>query len=89
MPDTPCPNCAAANNGVIETRLSMVDDLHTIRRRRACKACNYRWTTHEFRDEDLEVIRHGSPVLREAREDALNLLYRLSGGKKAIKSNLG
>lgn len=85
MADTPCPHCAVANSRIIDSRPARVDDLHTIRRRRVCKACRYRWTTHEFRDSDLELVRAGGNLLQAARNDALNLLSRLSGGGKNIR----
>ena len=40
-----CPNCAATDDKVIETRVSKEGEV--IRRRRQCSACGLRFTTYE------------------------------------------
>ena len=40
-----CPNCSNTDTKVIDSRLS--EDWKTIRRRRECEKCNYRFTTFE------------------------------------------
>jgi len=40
-----CPKCSAVDDKVIETRISKEGE--TIRRRRQCLNCNYRFTTYE------------------------------------------
>ena len=48
-----CPYCGSKETEVVETRDS--DDLETIRRRRACLACEKRFTTYE-RVETVNLI---------------------------------
>jgi transcriptional regulator NrdR family protein len=40
-----CPECDHPHNDVVDSRPR--EDKESIRRRRACKACGYRWTTRE------------------------------------------
>ena len=47
-----CPSCADVDDKVVDSR--MADDGGTIRRRRECLACGYRFTTFE-RHEELPV----------------------------------
>lgn len=57
-----CPFCRADNDRVIETRTS--DDGFVIRRRRACRMCNRRFTTYErIEAVNVRVVkRDGSRV---------------------------
>lgn len=48
-----CPYCESKNSEVVETRDS--EDLHAIRRRRACLGCDKRFTTYE-RVENISLI---------------------------------
>lgn len=48
-----CPYCGGKETEVVETRDS--DDLETIRRRRACVACDKRFTTYE-RVENINLV---------------------------------
>jgi transcriptional repressor NrdR len=50
-----CPFCSAdEKDGVIETRVSK--DGREIRRRRACEACNRRFTTYERIEESMPLV---------------------------------
>lgn len=48
-----CPYCGSKDTEVVETRDS--EDLETIRRRRACSACQKRFTTYE-RIENVNLV---------------------------------
>lgn len=48
-----CPYCGSKDSEVVETRDS--EDLETIRRRRACLACQKRFTTYE-RVENIHLV---------------------------------
>jgi len=51
-----CPKCSSNDDKVIETRISKEGD--TIRRRRQCLQCNYRYTTYEsIIPADIYVVK--------------------------------
>lgn len=49
----PCPVCGSTRLRVVDTR----DNAHTVRRRRECKACKFRFYTKEVYC-DAECIQH-------------------------------
>jgi transcriptional repressor NrdR len=49
-----CPSCADVDDKVVDSR--MADDGATIRRRRECLACGYRFTTFERHEEQAVVV---------------------------------
>jgi len=73
-----CPKCGCQDDKVIDSRSSR--EGATIRRRRECTACNYRFTTYE------EVERGGLVVLkRDDRREEFSKEKLLSGIKKACQ----
>ncbi|GGE51923.1 transcriptional repressor NrdR [Pullulanibacillus camelliae] len=73
-----CPNCQHNGSRVLDSR--PVDDGRSIRRRRECEACQYRFTTFETVEESpLIVVKKG-----ENRE-AFNREKILSGLIKACE----
>ena len=73
-----CPKCGCQDDKVIDSRASR--EGATIRRRRECIACEYRFTTYE------EVERAGLLVLkRDGRHEELSKEKLLSGLKKACQ----
>jgi transcriptional repressor NrdR len=73
-----CPKCACQDDKVIDSRASR--EGATIRRRRECIACGYRFTTYE------EVERAGLLVLkRDGRREEFSKEKLLSGLKKACQ----
>jgi transcriptional repressor NrdR len=73
-----CPKCGCQNDKVIDSRASR--EGATIRRRRECIACEYRFTTYE------EVERAGLLVLkRDGRREEFSKEKLLSGLKKACQ----
>jgi transcriptional repressor NrdR len=73
-----CPKCGCQDDKVIDSRASR--EGATIRRRRECIACGYRFTTYE------EVERTGLLVLkRDGRREEFSKEKLLSGLQKACQ----
>jgi transcriptional repressor NrdR len=73
-----CPKCGCQDDKVIDSRASR--EGATIRRRRECIACEYRFTTYE------EVERSGLLVLkRDGRREEFSKEKLFSGLKKACQ----
>ena len=73
-----CPKCGCQDDKVIDSRASR--EGATIRRRRQCVACGYRFTTYE------EIERGGLVVLkRDGRREELSKEKLLSGVRKACQ----
>jgi transcriptional repressor NrdR len=73
-----CPKCGCEDDKVIDSRSSR--EGATIRRRRQCVACNYRYTTYE------EIVREGLAVLkRDNRREEFSREKLLSGIRKACQ----
>ncbi len=77
MADTPCPKCSAMHNGITDSRPAFIEGMNTIRRRRFCRACNHRWSTHEFRDADMDQIFNAVRTLTKARQQTRQLTTTL------------
>lgn len=79
-----CPHCAAVDTKVIDSRL--IDNGTTIRRRRECDACDYRFTTFERRGmvEMMVIKKDGT---REAyNRNKIRTALTLSFAKRHISS---
>ena len=73
-----CPKCGCQDDKVIDSRASR--EGATIRRRRQCLGCSYRYTTYE------EIERAGLFVLkRDGRREEFSKDKLLSGIKKACQ----
>lgn len=73
-----CPKCGCQDDKVIDSRASR--EGATIRRRRECIACTYRYTTYE------EIERAGLVVLkRDDRREEFSKEKLLNGVKKACQ----
>src|SRR6187551_2047337 len=73
-----CPKCGCQDDKVIDSRASR--EGATIRRRRQCIGCGYRFTTYE------EVERGGLVVLkRDGRREEFSTEKLLSGLRKACQ----
>src|SRR5438309_11831224 len=73
-----CPKCGCQDDKVIDSRASR--EGATIRRRRECNGCNYRFTTYE------EIERAGLFVLkRDGRREEFSKEKLLSGIRKACQ----
>jgi len=60
-----CPRCAGLEDRVIQSRISRDGD--SIRRRRECEHCGYRFTTYEKIEEILPVV-----VKKDGRRENFN-----------------
>ena len=73
-----CPKCGCQDDNVIDSRASR--EGATIRRRRQCVSCGYRFTTYE------EIEREGLAVLkRDGRREEFSREKLLSGLRKACQ----
>jgi transcriptional repressor NrdR len=73
-----CPKCGCQDDKVIDSRASR--EGATIRRRRQCVACGYRFTTYE------EIERGGLVVLKhDGRREEFSREKLLSGVRKACQ----
>jgi len=73
-----CPKCGCQDDKVIDSRASR--EGATIRRRRECIACSFRFTTYE------EVERGGLVILkRDGRREEFSTEKLISGIKKACQ----
>jgi transcriptional repressor NrdR len=73
-----CPKCGCQDDKVIDSRASR--EGATIRRRRECTGCGYRFTTYE------EIEREGLMVAkRDARREPFSREKLVSGVKKACQ----
>jgi transcriptional repressor NrdR len=73
-----CPKCACQDDKVIDSRASR--EGATIRRRRECIACGYRYTTYE------EIERGGLVIVkRDGRREEFSREKLFSGVKKACQ----
>lgn len=51
-----CPNCESVNVVVIDSRPTEKYNCYTIRRRRKCVACKYRFTTYELPSDLIDEV---------------------------------
>jgi transcriptional repressor NrdR len=70
-----CPRCKALDTKVIDSRL--IEDGFTIRRRRECGKCGYRFTTYEKIELDIMIVK------KDGRREPYNREKLLSGIRKA------
>jgi len=72
-----CPHCSATDTKVIDSRL--IDTGTTVRRRRECDSCEYRFTTFERRGmvEMMVIKKDGTkePYNRQKIRTALTLAF--------------
>lgn len=73
-----CPKCAQTETKVIDSRLLL--EGQTIRRRRSCTDCGFRFTTYESFEAELPVV-----VKSDGRRENYNREKILSGLKKACQ----
>ena len=72
-----CPKCGKAHTRVVDSR--MQESNNTIKRRRECCSCNYRFTTFERCEDPIEVIKSDGT---KQRFDRNKLLVGLIDTKK-------
>ena len=73
-----CPICGCIEDKVLETRL--IGDSSSIRRRRECISCSYRFTTYEHVEEKKLMV-----IKRDNRREEFSIDKLASGIDKAIE----
>lgn len=80
-----CPKCKAAETRVIDSRV--IEEGYTVRRRRECGNCSYRFTTYEKLDLDIIVVKKDGRREPYSREKLL-IGIRKACHKRPISENL-
>lgn len=70
-----CLRCKESDTRVIDSRI--IEDGFTIRRRRECQRCGYRFTTYEKLELDIMIVK------KDGRREPYNREKLLSGIRKA------
>lgn len=73
-----CPHCRHSETKVIDSRL--VREVNTIRRRRECLECGYRFTTYERVEDSLPVI-----IKKDGRREPFDRQKIVAGIEKALE----
>lgn len=73
-----CPTCSALETKVIDSRLNQQGD--SIRRRRECPRCEYRFTTYERVEEVMPVV-----VKKDGRREQYHRQKIIDGVQKACQ----
>ena len=73
-----CPFCSFVENRVVDSRL--IGDSNSIRRRRECSQCGYRFTTYEHIEEKKLMV-----IKRDKRREQFNLEKLSLGINKAVE----
>ncbi|MEW6685065.1 MAG: transcriptional regulator NrdR [Candidatus Edwardsbacteria bacterium] len=72
-----CPTCGFPKNKVIDSRLTK--DAEAIRRRRQCLSCGKRYTTYEYIESPLMVVK------KDGRREAFDREKIIKGMRKACE----
>ena len=79
-----CPKCTSIKSSVVDSR--QAEDGNTIRRRRECENCHYRFTTYErLEEKTLVVVKKDGTRERFSREKIFNGIIR-SAQKRPVSS---
>lgn len=73
-----CPQCSKTETKVIDSRLQ--PDGHSVRRRRRCESCDFRFTTYESYRPQMPAV-----VKNDGRRENFNREKIMSGLKKACQ----
>lgn len=80
-----CPKCGGSKSSVIDSR--QAEDGNTIRRRRECDECQYRFTTYERVEErTLVVVKKDGTREQFSRDKIFNVIIR-SAQKRPVSSD--
>ncbi|MBY5033639.1 transcriptional regulator NrdR [Streptococcus gallolyticus] len=79
-----CPKCNSLKSSVVDSR--QAEDGNTIRRRRECEKCDYRFTTYErVEEKTLVVVKKDGTREQFSREKIFNGIIR-SAQKRPVSS---
>ena len=80
-----CPKCGGSKSSVVDSR--QAEDGNTIRRRRECEECHYRFTTYERVEErTLVVVKKDGTREQFSRDKIFNGIIR-SAQKRPVSSD--
>ena len=80
-----CPKCGGSKSSVVDSRQAV--DGNTIRRRRECEECHYRFTTYERVEErTLVVVKKDGTREQFSRDKIFNGIIR-SAQKRPVSSD--
>ena len=80
-----CPKCGGSKSSVVDSR--QAEDGNTIRRRRECEECHYRFTTYERVEErTLVVVKKDGTREQFSRDKIFNGIIRLAQ-KRPVSSD--
>ena len=80
-----CPKCGGSKSSVVDSR--QAEDGNTIRRRRECEDCHYRFTTYERVEErTLVVVKKDGTREQFSRDKIFNGIIR-SAQKRPVSSD--
>ncbi|MFC3919783.1 transcriptional regulator NrdR [Streptococcus lactarius] len=80
-----CPKCGGSKSSVVDSR--QAEDGKTIRRRRECEECHYRFTTYERVEErTLVVVKKDGTREQFSRDKIFNGIIR-SAQKRPVSSD--
>ena len=80
-----CPKCGGSKSSVVDSR--QAEDGKTIRRRRECEECHYRFTTYERVEErTLVVVKKDGTREQFSRDKIFNGIIR-SAKKRPVSSD--
>ena len=80
-----CPKCGGSKSSVVDSR--QAEDGNTIRRRRECEECHYRFTTYERVEErTLVVVKKDGTREQFSRDKIFNGITR-SAQKRPVSSD--
>ena len=80
-----CPKCGGSKSSVVDSR--QAEDGNTIRRRRECEECHYRFTTYERVEErTLVVVKKDGTRVQFSRVKIFNCIIR-SAQKRPVSSD--
>ncbi|MGZ7234421.1 transcriptional regulator NrdR, partial [Streptococcus pyogenes] len=72
-----CPKCNSLKSSVVDSR--QAEDGNTIRRRRECENCHFRFTTYErLEEKTLVVVKKDGTREQFSREKIFNGIIRLA-----------
>lgn len=82
-----CPKCKNAESKVLDSR--MTEDGNSIRRRRECEKCNYRFTTFErLENTDLIVMKRDGTREPYSRQKLENGVWRACTKRPVAQSDI-
>lgn len=78
-----CPKCGHSETKVLESR--MTSEGQSVRRRRCCRSCDYRYTTYEKEEEFVFNIRKRSGLLEPYHREKAMRSIQIACQKRPVK----